>query len=79
MRFQVFLSLCSVTSWLCIDKIPEHVKTTKEIFFIKVKTRPWVGDMSKNSYHGIFHCPDDIDIISRYEKKNWNHILLDLS
>ncbi len=27
MRFQVFLSLWSVTSWLCIDKIPEVAKT----------------------------------------------------
>ncbi len=34
MRFQVFLSLWSVTSCLCIDKIPEVAKT------IKVKTRP---------------------------------------
>ncbi len=25
-----------------------------------------------------FHCPDDIDIISRYEKKNLNHILVEL-
>ncbi len=45
MCFQVFLSLWSVTSCLCIDKIPEVAKTqrsfkTKEIFFIKVKTRP---------------------------------------
>ena len=28
-----------------------------------------VGDMSKNSYRDIFHCPDDIDIISRYVNK----------
>ncbi len=27
MRFQVFFSLWSVTSWLCIDKIPEVAKT----------------------------------------------------
>ncbi len=27
MRFQVLLSLWSVTSWLCIDKIPEVAKT----------------------------------------------------
>ncbi len=27
MQFQVFLSLWSVTSWLCIDKIPEVAKT----------------------------------------------------
>ncbi len=27
MRFQVLLSLLSVTSWLCIDKIPEVAKT----------------------------------------------------
>ena len=33
-----------------------------------------VGDMSKNSYRDIFHCPDDIDIISRYVNKL--HILL---
>ncbi len=39
MRFQVFLSLWSVTSCLCIDKIPE-VANTKEIFFIKVQTPP---------------------------------------
>ena len=25
-----------------------------------------VGDMSKNLYRDIFHCLDDIDIISRY-------------
>ncbi len=37
-----FLSLWSVTSCLCIDTIPEVAKTkvSKEIFFIKVKTRP---------------------------------------
>ncbi len=42
MRFQVFLSLWSVTSCSCIDKIPEVTKTkvSKEIFFIKVKTCP---------------------------------------
>ncbi len=44
MRFQVFLSLWSFTSWLYIDMIPEVAKTkvsqTKEILFIKVKTRP---------------------------------------
>ncbi len=43
MRFQVLLSLCSVTSCSCIDNIPQVAKTslkTKEIFFIKVKTLP---------------------------------------
>ncbi len=43
MRFQVFLSLWSVTSCLCIDKIPEVAKTKDskaKIFFIKVKTLP---------------------------------------
>ncbi len=41
MRFQVFLSLWSVTS--CIDKIPEVAKTKvskPEIFFIKLRPRP---------------------------------------
>ncbi len=37
MRFQVFLSLWSVTSWLCIDKIR---KVAIKIFFIKVKALP---------------------------------------
>ncbi len=43
MRFQVFLSFWSVSSCLCIDKIPEVAKTKvskPEIFFIKMKTRP---------------------------------------
>ncbi len=43
MQFHVFLSLWSVTSCLCLDKIPEVAKTSlkiKEIFFIKVKTPP---------------------------------------
>ncbi len=43
MQFQVLLSLWSVISCLCIDKIPEVAKTTvskPEIFFIKVKTLP---------------------------------------
>ncbi len=43
MRFQVFLSLWSVTSCSCIDEIPKVAKTKvkpKEIFFRKVKTHP---------------------------------------
>ncbi len=43
-RFQVFLSLWSVTSWLCIDKIPEVAKTKvskpKRYSLFKVKTLP---------------------------------------
>ncbi len=31
MRFQVFLSLWSVASWLCVDKIPEVSKTENEM------------------------------------------------
>ncbi len=30
-----------------------------------------VGDMSLNSYHDIFHFPEDIDIKLRYEKKKF--------
>ncbi len=40
-RFQVSLSLWSVTSCSCIDEIPEVAKTSlkfKDIFFINVKT-----------------------------------------
>ncbi len=43
MQFQVCLSLWSVTSWLCTDKIPEVAKTKvskPKRFFIKVKTLP---------------------------------------
>ncbi len=44
MRFQVLLSLWSVTSCSCIDKIPEVAKTKvskpKTLVFIKVKTLP---------------------------------------
>ncbi len=42
-RFQVFLSFWSVTSWLCIDKVPEVAKTEvskPKTFFIKVKILP---------------------------------------
>ncbi len=43
MRFQVFLSLWSVTSCSCIDKIPEVAKTKvskPKYILYKVKTRP---------------------------------------
>ncbi len=49
MQFQVLLSLWSVISCLCIDKIPEVAKTKvskPEIFFIKVKTLPCPPEMA---------------------------------
>ncbi len=64
MRFQVFLSLWSVTSCLCIDKIPEVAKTKvskPEIFFIKVKTLPRIIQtrlhMSMSQYGHICIMP----------------------
>ncbi len=37
------------------------------------------GDMSSNLFHSIFHCPEDMDIISQYEGETFfNHILVGL-
>ncbi len=51
MRFKVFLSLWSVTSCLCIDKIPEVAKTkvSKPEIFLKVKTLPRTPKMAHSN------------------------------
>ncbi len=57
MRFQVLRSLWSVISCLCIDKIPEVLRLTKEIFFIKVKICPHASKAAhSNMPPRLHHC-----------------------
>ncbi len=68
-KFQVFLSLWSVTSCLCIDKIPKVAKT-KEIFYIKVKTLPRPPKMahSNKSPHVYIIVWEDLQNVSVYSR-----------
>ncbi len=61
MRFQVFISLWSVTNCLCIDHIPEVAKTslkTKDIFFIKVS--PLKRLIQTRLHHGEGRTPPNL-------------------